>query len=153
MLDKIRSYFNTRVEPAAGAAPEAQSRNIELAACALLLELANADEEFSESERTHIESALQRHFGLPSETVHELITLADEERAKSIDHFQFTRLISESYDLGQKMLLAEVMWGLVLADGEIGAHEQYLMRKLANLLDLQPGYLSQARKNAASRQS
>lgn len=152
MLDKIRSYFTAQVEPATEAAPEAQSRSIELAACALLLELANADEEFSDAERTHIESALQRHFGLSPETVQELIALADEERAKSIDHFQFTRLISESYDLGQKMVLAEVMWGLVLADGELATHEQYLMRKLANLLDLQPGYLSQARKNAASRQ-
>ncbi|HET7274904.1 MAG TPA: TerB family tellurite resistance protein [Longimicrobiaceae bacterium] len=151
MLDGIRSFFNTRVEPVADAAPEDETGRIQLAACALLLELANADEEFSAEERTHIESALQRHFGLPADTVGEMIRLADEERANSIDHFQFTNLITSNYDLGQKMVFAEVMWGLVLADGKIAEHEQYLMRKIANLLDLQPGYLSQARKNAATR--
>ena len=47
------------------------------------------------------------------------------------------------------MVLAEVMWGVILADGEIAKHETYLVRKLANLLDLEPAYLSQARKRAA----
>jgi uncharacterized tellurite resistance protein B-like protein len=69
----------------------------------------------------------------------------------SIDHFQFTRLINEQFDLGQKMVLAEVMWGVILADGHIAEHEAYLVRKLANMLDLEPGYLTQARR-AASRE-
>jgi uncharacterized tellurite resistance protein B-like protein len=42
------------------------------------------------------------------------------------------------------------MWGLVLADGVVAEHEQYLTRKIANLLDLKPGYLSEAKKNAAA---
>jgi len=52
-------------------------------------------------------------------------------------------------DLGQKMVLAEVMWGVVLADGEIATHEGWLLRKLAHLLELEPGYLAEARKAAA----
>jgi len=46
------------------------------------------------------------------------------------------------------MVLAEVMWGVILADGELAAHETYLVRKLANLLDLEPAYLAQARTQA-----
>ena len=65
-----------------------------------------------------------------------------------MDSFQFTRVITENYDLGQKMVLAEVMWGVILADGQLSEHESYLIRKLANLLDLQPGYLSEARRSA-----
>ena len=38
---------------------------------------------------------------------------------------------------------------MILADGNIAEHEAYLVRKLANLLDLQPGYLAQARRAAA----
>ena len=60
--------------------------------------------------------------------------------------YQFTRLISDRYDLGQKMVLAEVMWRVVYADGELAKHESYLMRKISNLLDLRPGFLSEARK-------
>jgi uncharacterized tellurite resistance protein B-like protein len=122
---------------------------VQLAACALLLELAHADGEFSAEEREHIERTLVRHFGLDAAAGAELMQLADAERERSIDHFQFTRQITASYDLGQKMLLAEVMWGVILADGKLGDHEAYLVRKLAHLMELEPAYLSQARKKVS----
>jgi uncharacterized tellurite resistance protein B-like protein len=37
----------------------------------------------------------------------------------------------------------------VLADGQIAEHEHYLTRKIANLLELEPGYLSAAKARAA----
>ena len=126
---------------------------MQVAACALLLELAHADGEFSESERSHIEEALRRHFALDEATTRELLTLAATERQQSVDHFQFTRLINDQYDLSQKMVLAEVMWGVILADGSIAEHEAYLVRKLANLLNLEPGYLAQARRAASGGES
>ena len=122
---------------------------MQVAAAALLLEVAHADGEFSETERAHVENALGRHFGLDESTTRELMALADSERRQSIDHFQFTRLIAEHYDLGQKMVLAEVMWGVILADGTIGNHEAYLVRKIAHLLHLEPAYLAEARRAAA----
>ena len=130
--------------PAGGPAPDP----LHLAACVLLLEVAHADGEFSPEERAGIENILERHFALPPDTGQKLIALAEQERQNSIDHFRYTSTLLQSYDLGQKMVLAEVMWGLVLADGRITEHEQYLTRKIANLLDLEPGYLSQAKKRA-----
>ncbi|HSB55272.1 MAG TPA: TerB family tellurite resistance protein [Gemmatimonadales bacterium] len=154
MLDAIRHFVARRMTPAGS--PGATRRavpEVQLAACALLLELAHADSEFSASERTHIEQALVRHFGVDEAAARELIDLAESERAGSIDHFQFTRLINEQYDLGQKMVLAEVMWGVILADGTIAEHEAYLVRKLANLLNLEPGYLAAARRSASGEQA
>ncbi len=130
-------------------ASEEERKRLHVAACALLLELAHADDEFSGIERMHIEAVLRRHFDLDEGTAQELLELAEEERQSAIDLFQFTNLIRSSYDLGQKTLLAEIMWGLILADGEIARHEAYMLRKIANLLDLEPGYLSAARKRAA----
>lgn len=130
---------------------EARHR-LHLAACALLLELAHADDEFSEAEATHIEVVLRRHFDLDEAEALELMELAEAERSAAIDLWQFTSLIRSSYDLGQKTLLAEIMWGLILADGEIARHEAYLLRKIANLLELEPGYLSAARKRAAGEE-
>ena len=37
----------------------------------------------------------------------------------AVDHFRFTSQLQQSYDTGQKMVLAEIMWGVVLADGKI----------------------------------
>jgi uncharacterized tellurite resistance protein B-like protein len=155
MLDAIRGFVTRRILPSAQT-PATPGRSapsgVQLAACALLLELAHADGVMSPTELAHIESAAQRHFGLDDATARELISLAEAERRQSIDHFQFTRLIAAEYDLGQKMVLAEVMWGVILADGELATHEAWLVRKLAHLLELEPGYLAEARKSAASRQ-
>jgi uncharacterized tellurite resistance protein B-like protein len=129
---------------------EARQR-LHVAACALLLEIAYADDHFSEGERSHIGAVMQRHFNLDEETAEALIELAEAERRRAVDLYQFTSLIRNSYDLGQKTLLAEIMWGLVIADGAVQRHESYMLRKIANLLDLEPGYLSVARRNAASQ--
>jgi len=153
MLDAIRRFVTRNILPSSPSAPGSGDRpglpGVQLAACALLLELAHADGEFSERERDHIEGALRRHFGLDDELATELLALAEAERTQSIDHFQFTRLIAEQYDVGQRMVLAEVMWGVILADGQIADHEGYLIRKLGRLLDLEPAYLAQARRAAA----
>ena len=148
MLEAIRAFVTQKVLPPATAAAPSESMGVQLAACALLLELAHADGEFSDQERRHIEGALGRHFRLADPAIQELMALAEASRAQAIDQFQFTRLITSHYDLGQKMVLAEVMWGVILADGTIAEHEAYLVRKLANLLDLKPGYLAQARQAA-----
>ena len=151
MLDAIRSLFPFRSQDAESGPDTPATDPVHLAACALLVEVAYADGEFSPEERAHLEQVLERHFALPAESGHRLIELAENERHTSIDHFQFTRVLNERYDVGQKMVLAEVMWGLVLADGRIAEHEHYLTRKIANLLELEPGYLSTAKARAAGR--
>jgi uncharacterized tellurite resistance protein B-like protein len=154
VLDAIRAFVTRRIlapGDTPGEPAPAGPSGVQLAACALLLELAHADGTLSASEQTHIERAVRQHFGLDEATARELIALADAERRHSIDHYQFTRLIATEYDLGQKMVLAELMWGVILADGELATHETWLVRKLAHLLELEPGYLSDARKAAAGK--
>ena len=149
MLDAIRSLFSAKSADAKTVDATPNVDPVHLAACSLLLEVAYADGVFSPEERAHLEQVLERHFSLPADSGQLLIELAEKERGGSIDHFQFTRVLNERYDVGQKMVLAEVMWGLVLADGQIAEHEHYLTRKIANLLELEPGYLSTAKARAA----
>ena len=154
LIDSIKRLLNrdvTRSEPSVtsgGSAPPIDP--LHLAACVLLLDVAHADGEFSDDERKHIEGVLERHFSLPPEAGHALLELADRERRNAVDHFKFTSQLQRSYDIGQKMVLAEIMWGVVLADGTVSDHEHYLTRKISNLLELEPGYLSAA-KDAAAR--
>ena len=164
IVDRIRAMFGSEPRgdsaprpsaspkaPDAAATPAPVVDPLHLAACALLLEIAHADGEFSDAEREHLESVLERHFGLPADAGRRVIEMAEQERGGSIDYFQFTSQLRNGYDLGQKMVLAEVMWGLVLADGDVALHEHYLTRKIANLLELEPGYLSTAKAAAAKR--
>jgi uncharacterized tellurite resistance protein B-like protein len=159
MLKSIKRFFGDHLaldaaapadEPAQESVGEAE--RVRLAACALLLELAHADQEFTDDERLHIEDTLTRHFAVPLEQARELIVLAEEERRRAADLYQFTSMITANYDEGQRMVLAEAMWRLVYADGELAKHESYLMRRLSNLLELRPGYLAEARKRAERQQ-
>jgi uncharacterized tellurite resistance protein B-like protein len=151
LIDSIRKLFAAvEDEEPDAAAPKPSVDPLHLAACVLLLDIAHADGEFSADERQHIESVLERHFSLPPEAGRALMELADKERRNAVDHFKFTSQLRSNYDTGQKMVLAEIMWGIVLADGKVAEHEHYLTRKISNLLELEPGYLSAA-KDAAAR--
>ena len=150
LIDAIKRFVNRDAPNDLPATASPSVDPLHLAACVLLLDIAHADGEFSDAERAHIETVLERHFSLPPDSGRALMELADKERRGAVDHFQFTSQLRASYDIGQKMVLAEIMWGIVLADGQIAEHEHYLTRKISNLLELEPGYLSAA-KDAASR--
>lgn len=145
MLERLKSLLTSAPTPDASRPPD-----VRLAACVLLVELAQADGEFSAEERHVIGNALKRHFGLDEAGVAALVAEAEAAVRRSVDHFTFTRQVLQGFDLGQRMVLAEVMWSVILADGTLADHEAYLVRKLANLLELEPAYLSEARKNASA---
>ena len=146
MIDSIRQFFMANMAELEKKEADALPADLRLAACALLLELAYADDDFTDEERVHLDGAVRRQFGLDEDQALELIQLAEEQRADAVDLWTFTNLVAEHYSLGQKMVLAEAMWGLVYSDGELASREDYLMRKISGLLRLEPGYLAEARK-------
>ncbi|MEP6686800.1 MAG: TerB family tellurite resistance protein [Gemmatimonadales bacterium] len=150
ILDGIRRFVADRLtgDQSAEARAAGGPTPVQLAACALLLELAHADGEFSAEEQAHLRRALREQFGLEDATAAELLRLADTARTESLDHFQFTRLIAAEYDLPRKMELAMTMWGVILADGRLSDHETHLVRKMASLMQLDPVALAAARRAA-----
>jgi len=145
LLDAIKSFFGASMAPESPD-EEIDESEVRLAACALLIEIAYADDDFTSDERQHLLSAIRRQYGLDEERAEELIRLAEDARANAVDLWQFTKLIKSTYSLGQKMVLLEVMWGLVYSDGELSSHEESLMRRVCHLLDVAPGYLSDVKK-------
>lgn len=147
-MSRISSFFHSAMF-ADSPNPDLRNRDTKLAACALLLELAHADAQFTEAERRHLRSAIGRQFGLEARQADELLELAEKARAEATDLYQFTSLVKEHYSRGQKMVLLEIMWGLVYSDGELASKEEYLMRKICNLLDIEAGYLAEVRRRVA----
>lgn len=146
MLDAIRRLIGDNIPSTPGAHSRTHPHDVRVAACVLLVELATVDGEFSAIERTRITEILQRHFGVDAAGAEALITEAAAAGRDAADDFVFTRQVVREYDLAQRMVLAELMWQVVLADGVVDGQESYLMRKLANLLQLEPAFLSEARK-------
>ncbi len=133
MLDAIKRFFQAEIETSAEAAA---ADRIGLATCALLLEVAHADDDFTDVERELVATLVRGRFGLDAADADELIGLAERERLESADLYQFTRLVREQLPRADRLAIVEALWRVVYSDGVLEAHEDAMMHKLARLLEL-----------------
>jgi len=144
-LKRMLGGFSTGGAAGAGAGDEL---SIEVAAAALLLESANADDEVHAFEHAAIAQGLASHFGLDAPAVEALLERAERARREALDLHGFTAVLVRQHDERQRLALAEVVWRVVFADGQLTAHEGILARRLGNLLDLRPEDVSVAIRRA-----
>ena len=136
MIDIVKKFFSGTREPGAAEIREKEPHDIRVATCALLLEMAHIDGEFSDSEKDHILTHLEEDYGLSGDLAEELIEAAKEELKGSVDLWQFTNLVNQNYAVDEKLKIIEMIWKLAYVDGNLDKHEDYLLHKLAKLLRL-----------------
>jgi len=132
MLNAIREFFDQHV--AAGAAGGDERHTIEVATAALLVETVRLDGEIDASERAAAHRAVRAKFGLGEAEAATLIRLAEEEARDATGYYQFTSLINKQFSAEQKERVIELMWQVAYADEALSAHEQHVVRKIAELL-------------------
>jgi uncharacterized tellurite resistance protein B-like protein len=148
VLESLRSFFSSgRSSTPAGPA----SDPIAVAACALLLEMAHADAEFTDEERERIARHAREDLGVAPDDVREVLRLAEEARRESVDLYQFTKLVTEGFSRDQRLRLIEAIWGVVYSDGVLTAVEGQLARRIAELLGFQHPEVQAARERVAAR--
>jgi len=138
MLNVMKKFFQQDAAPEdkVELKEEDRAERIQVATCALLLEVANSDDEFSDIERDNIIQILEKDFELSDEYAKELMELSDKEREESIDLWHFTNLINEHYSIEEKIRIIEMVWKVIYADGKLDKYEDHLAHKLSNLLKL-----------------
>jgi uncharacterized tellurite resistance protein B-like protein len=147
VLDALRSFFSKTPGGPESAGPDP----VAIAACALLLEIAHADSTFTSEERERIARHAREDLGIAEGDVREVLRLAEEARKASVDLYQFTRLVTESFSREQRLLLIEAIWGVVYSDGVLTAVEGQLARRIAELLGFQHPEVQAARERVAAR--
>ena len=136
MINKIKKFFGKNANIDSGNQEKKNSHDTRIAACALFLEMASIDGEFSDIERDNILSILKKEYQLSDEYAVLLLEASKNELKQSIDLWQFTNLINQNYSKEEKIDIIEMIWNIVYADGKLNQHEDYLIHKLANLLRL-----------------
>ena len=137
MLSRIKSFFNQNILVDETQDENVQEKNpVPVAVCVLLLEMAHADDEFTDEEMAEIISVMEEEFELSHEETQKILKIADEERKESIDLWQFSKLISDHCDRDKKLRIMDTLWSVIYSDGILDAHEDYLVHKLATILDL-----------------
>lgn len=145
MLDLIKRVFAKKDEAAHEESEEVQTHDVRIAACALFLEMANIDGEFSDSELEEIVSILKDEYNLSEEHAIEITQQAGKELEESLDLWSFTNMINKNYSEEEKIRVVELLWRIVYVDGKLDSHEDYLVRKLSRLLRLSHTKLIEAK--------
>jgi len=141
MLPGIRQFFEQSLastEPGVR-----QGRTLELATATLLAEVVRLDGSIDARERDAVLQAVRSQFKLSDEEAETLFRLAQTEAREATDYYQFTSLIRQHYSQEERQRLIELMWRAAYADEHLGAHEQHVIRKIADLLYVShPAYIA-----------
>jgi uncharacterized tellurite resistance protein B-like protein len=151
VLKSIRDFFERNL--AAGEDRPATRHTIELATAALLVEVVRCDDGITDHERRSVEQAVRSKFGLAPAEAETLLRLAEEEVNHAHDLFQFTSLINRDFSQAQKLAVIELMWRVAFADDRISAHEQHVLRRIAELLHVPHGDYIAAKTRAQQPRS
>ena len=122
-----------------------REKKIQVATCALFIELAKADDDFSEVERKKIISLMEDIFDIDEEYVEELVALSESKVNQSVSVYEFTTVINNNFDRNEKIDLLINLWRLVYVDDTLNQYEDGLMRKLGTLLNLEHSDLINAK--------
>ena len=101
---------------------------------ALLVEAAMSDGDIDEIEYAHIRHMLVTQLDLSADDVKVMLDESVTSHDDRIEIHSLTRNIRNNTDAADRSVILEMIWMVVLADGNVDAHESQLMRRLAGLL-------------------
>jgi len=134
LLSKISAFFERHLQPAGGVSAPLSHSQKQLAVAALLIEVAMADHVFDAREMVSLQQHLKQKFDITDTQISELIELAKDETAEATSLHQFTTLVHQHCTPQEKFELLVSMWELAFADSELNKYEEYVIRKVADLI-------------------
>jgi uncharacterized tellurite resistance protein B-like protein len=135
MFERLKSVFSGGLLAGGEAAIEDEFV-APTAAAMLLLEIAWADQDILEQEMADTRNALVELFALPSTRAEQIVAAARRAHETSISMYPFTRTVNDALSPDEKKHLLVCCWRLALADSRIDRHEEYTIRRIAELLYL-----------------
>jgi uncharacterized tellurite resistance protein B-like protein len=151
MLNQIKLFFEQHL--ALSAPSETPEEKLQLATVALFLEMMQMDDRVEVKEQNIILSLINQNFSITTEQSTSLLQLAEQQRTQATDYYQFTSLINKEYSQEQKVRLIESLWKIAFIDGILDIQEEYLVRKIADLLYVPHSAFILAKNRVATSQS
>lgn len=133
MISTLQSFLKRHLpsNPAAGADAE---RALQVATAALLMEVAAADSDITEEERSRITRIVREIHSVSPDEAREICRQAEHQAEHGTSLFPFTRLITSECSMEDRIEIVHRLWEVTFLDGEVHAREEHLVRKVADLL-------------------
>ncbi|MBI3157228.1 MAG: TerB family tellurite resistance protein [Burkholderiales bacterium] len=148
MLRTIRDLFAALVPPPQAADLAGVDHTLQLATAVMLVEVMRADVEIGDAERRAVIDALRDKFALADDEIARLVELAEQTARDASDWFGFTSHINAHFEMPAKLRMIEHMWRVAYADGQLSAHEQHVLWRVADLLHIPHGAYVHAKMRA-----
>jgi len=131
MLARIKALFLEDADAA-----QRDEHDIDIAAAALLVEVARADHEQTAAEEATMGELLASSLRLSADEVRAVLDDAGDAVEEATSLFEFTRLVNEHYSIDEKRRLIRSMWRVALADQDLDKYEEHIIRRVAELIYL-----------------
>lgn len=135
MLTYLKELFSNPNSNIAEGENKSQ-RKLQIAACALLMEIANADDEFKDDEKNRIIVLMQKLFDLKKDEVINIISKSEEEINKSISLYEFTDILNKNLGNDEKYQILKYLWHIAYSDGNLDSYEDHYIKKISNNLHI-----------------
>ena len=129
-----------------------RDKTIRMATAVLMIDVARADHVFDESEFDRVLELVQSHFDLPAEQAAELVIAANEKAEDLVSAYDFTKVLHDHLDHGEKARVVDLLWRIAYADGRLDKYEDSLVLKISDLLHVSRGLVMRL-KHDAQRQN
>lgn len=117
-----------------------------VAVAGLLVAAAHADHNYEAAEREQIDRALALRYNLSEAAAARLREEGEEAERAAADLYRFTSLIKASVPHEERIAVIEALWRVMLADRVREMHEETMMRRVTDLLGLDPRASIEARR-------
>jgi len=130
----MADFFNFFKSKKNQATEEESIDPIQTATAVLLIEMARADFDQADDENGVIKQLLKDHFDLNNQRTNQLFSEAESIADNAVSLHEYTRALHETLEPEAKEEIIEMLWRLALSDENLDKHEDYLVRKVADLL-------------------
>ena len=139
IFDKVKQENNSEVE--------ILEQEI-YAVLSLLIEACKVDGIVSDDEIEKITGLLINKFHLEASKAKNAVSFVLEKANDKVEIFSDIKVILDTMDHEERIKVVEMLWGVVLADGNIDDYESNLMRKISSLLHVSSFETAEAKKRA-----
>ena len=148
LVEHFSEYLGALSEGRASEAPPLAERELQMAVAVLLVQVLRADLRVKVGEIETIVGGLEGVLGLEHAQAVEL-TKAAARFARASDAMKVAvRCVDQCLTRPQRVELAEWLWRIAFSDAELASHEEYLVRKTAEMIGLSTADLIEAKVRA-----
>ena len=136
-LNKILNGSQNRKENINGPVISGNGKKIQIAACALLVEIGKADNNFTDEERRKIISIMEDTFNIEEDYINELIELSEKNFDENESIYEYTTIINDNFSNNEKFELLKNIWRLIYTDDNLNRYEEHLVKMIGTLLNIE----------------